>query len=59
MSDRTLPDFKLIASCITDRTYLADAFEELYYKGYYAGRIDEENEWWRRQNAEESTSTNT
>jgi len=46
MYNRTLPDFKTIASYVVDKTELPELLEEIYTKGYYAGRLDEQNEWW-------------
>lgn len=52
MYNRILPDFKEIASHVVDKSELSELLEEIYNKGYYAGRLDEENEWYAAQDKE-------
>jgi len=42
---RTLPDFKAIAENVLDKTDLPGILEDLYNKGYYAGKLDWQIEW--------------
>jgi len=42
---RTLPNFKLIAEGVIDKTDLPAILEDIYNKGYYAGKIDWQIEW--------------
>lgn len=51
MYNRTLPDFKVIASHVVDKHEVAELLEEIYKQGYYAGRFDQEQEWWLSQDA--------
>lgn len=52
MYNRTLPDFKEIASHLVDKHDLPELLETLYTQGYHAGRMDEAQEWWAEQDKE-------
>lgn len=48
MIERTTPDFKLLSEGVSDKVELPALLEELYNKGYNAGKIDAEMSWQDR-----------
>lgn len=44
---RTLPDFKALSDAVVERAELESLLKEVYDKGYHAGKIDAQHNWWQ------------